>query len=98
MAEVIVERQVPVPPAPGPLKKGGKDEKPPLNVATTLILSLTITEFYLLLNKQRAQEYTHTLGSRALRSLSSGLLYNKNNYALLVLIPKKNLLLQVFSI
>ena len=54
-------------PAPGLLKKGGKDEKVPRLVATTLILSLTITEFYLPLNKQRAQEYTHTLGSRALR-------------------------------
>ena len=63
MAEVI-EPGEPVTPAPGPLKKGGKDETSPHLVATSLILSLTITEFYPLLNnKQRAQKCTHTLGS-----------------------------------
>jgi len=39
-------------PAPELLKKGGKDEKPPRLAAPTLILSLTITEFYPLLNKK----------------------------------------------
>ena len=96
MAEVIEPGESGIP-APGPLKKGGKDEKSTLNVATTLILSLTITEFHLLLNKQRAQEYTHTLGSRALR-LTYLRDYNKNSYALPVFTPLKDLLTQVFSI
>jgi len=64
----VMELGESVTPAPGLLKKREKDEKSPRLVAPTLILSLTITEFYPLLNnKQRARRCTHTLGSRALR-------------------------------
>ena len=79
MAEVI-EPGESVTPAPGLLKKGGKDEKPPLNVATTLILSLTITGFYPLLNKAKGSEVHPYFGfSSPSFDFSSGLLYNKNS-------------------